>query len=99
MSKNLQFPLHSGFLALPLEGVTKKEFVALQQSLVKFSDCLTFQNPNSPHLTLYFWTELMEIEYKQVMEQAEKIAAREFLYETYLLIFYFVKIESRLVII
>lgn len=74
MHVQLHFPLHSAFLALPLEGDAKKTFQELQRRLEPFADILRFQKPESPHLTLQFWKELMEIEYYQVIPQAKKIA-------------------------
>ena len=68
------FPLRSAFLALPLEGKSKWQFQALQEELKPYQDILAFQNPRSPHLTLQFWRELMEIEYHQVCDQVQKIA-------------------------
>jgi 2'-5' RNA ligase len=70
----LSFPLHSAFLALPLENVVQWRFRALQDSLRPFEDCFSFQNPESPHLTLYFWHELLKIEYEQMLVQMGKIA-------------------------
>jgi 2'-5' RNA ligase len=72
----MEFPLRSAFIALPLEGQPKWQFQALQQELESFVDILTFQNPQSPHLTLYFWKELLEIEYKDVLPKIENIAAK-----------------------
>src|SRR5262249_17411878 len=40
-----------------------------------YGNILTFQNSSSPHLTLQFWKECMEIEYHQILTQCEKIAA------------------------
>ena len=71
----MHFPLRAVFLALPLEGQPKWQFQALQEALKPFEDSLRFQNPQSPHLTLQYWPELMEIEYHQIITQAEKIAA------------------------
>ena len=71
----MDFPLHVAFLALPLEGQPKWQFQALQEALKPYEDSLKFQNPESPHLTLQYWPELMEIEYHQVLKQAEKIAS------------------------
>ncbi len=71
----LSFPLHAAFLALPLEGAPKWQFQALQEALKPYEDSLRFQNPQSPHLTLQYWPELMEIEYHQILKQAEKIAS------------------------
>lgn len=69
------FPLHSVFLALPLEGQPKWQFQALQEELRPFEDILRFQNPASPHLTLMFWPGVGELEYKGIVEQASKIAS------------------------
>lgn len=71
---NLHFPLHSAFLAVPLEREAKKAFQELQARLREFDDILRYQSPQLPHLTLQFWKELMEIEYYQVIPQAKKIA-------------------------
>ncbi|MDB4978013.1 MAG: hypothetical protein JWM56_199 [Candidatus Peribacteria bacterium] len=70
----LFFPLRSAFVALPLEGDALRTFIAIQNTLTGFADFLRLQNPGSPHLTLYFWKELMEIEYYQVTAQLQKIA-------------------------
>ncbi len=70
----LHFPLHSAFLALPLEGKAKNAFQELQGRLRDFDDILRLQNPQSPHLTLQFWKELMEIEYYQMIPQTKKVA-------------------------
>ncbi len=72
----LSFPLHSAFIALPLEGQPKWQFQALQEELEPFSDILRFQNPQSPHLTLYFWKEMMKIEYDDILPKIENIAKR-----------------------
>lgn len=37
---------------------------------------LSFQDPRSPHLTLRFWRELLQIEYEQITAQSRKIADR-----------------------
>ena len=71
----LHFPLPSTFLALPLEGQPKWQFQALVEELKPFEDILRFQNPQSPHLTLYFWGETLELEYQGIVKQAGKIAA------------------------
>lgn len=73
---DLQFPLRSAFIALPLEDQPKWQFQALQEELKPFADFLRFQNPQSPHLTIYFWKELLKIEYDDVMPKVEKIAQR-----------------------
>ncbi|MDD5623548.1 MAG: 2'-5' RNA ligase family protein [Candidatus Peribacteraceae bacterium] len=72
---DLHFPLRSTFLALPLEGQPKWQFQALVEELQPFANILHFQNPRSPHLTLYFWKEVLELEYQGIVAQAEKIAA------------------------
>lgn len=72
----LCFPLHSAFIALPLEGPAKWQFQALQEELKPFADFLRFQNPQSPHLTLYFWRELLKIEYDDVLHKIAAIADR-----------------------
>lgn len=68
------FPLHSAFLAIPLEKNAKQIFQQLQHRLKDFDDIFHFQNPQSPHLTLQFWREVMEIEYYQIIPQSKKIA-------------------------
>jgi 2'-5' RNA ligase len=73
---DLSFPLKSAFLAIPLEGFAKEKFIVLQKELDEFSDFLKFQNPKTPHLTLYYWKELMEIEYNEVLQKTEKVAER-----------------------
>jgi 2'-5' RNA ligase len=73
---DLTFPLRRYFLALPLEDEAKWQFQALQEELREFEDCLRFQNPQSPHLTLQFWSEIMEIEYDQISRQVEIIAEK-----------------------
>ncbi len=72
---DLQFPLQATFLALPLENEAKWQFQALQEEIKDYSDCLRFQNPASPHLTLYYWKEVMEIELDQIKEISKKIAS------------------------
>jgi len=74
ITMELIFPLQATFIALPLENEAKWQFQALQEELKEFSDCLRFQNPASPHLTLYYWKEVMEIELGQIKETAAKIA-------------------------
>ncbi len=76
MIMDLTFPLRSTFLALPLEGEAKWQFQALQEALKPYDDILRFQNPTSPHLTLQFWKEVMEIEYAPIVKKAQDIAAR-----------------------
>lgn len=71
---DLHFPLHSTFLAIPLDGNAKNIFQKLQLRLKDFDDILRYQNPESPHLTLQFWKEVMEIEYYQIIPQSKKIA-------------------------
>ena len=72
---NLSFPLHRAFLAIPLEGEAKEKYQELQERLQPYEKLFRFQKPESPHLNLYYWLELMEIEYGQVARQVEKIAA------------------------
>lgn len=74
MKMNLIFPLHSAFLAIPLKGPAKAVYQELQHRLKNFDDILRYQNPESPHLTLQFWKEVMEIEYYQIIPQSKKIA-------------------------
>jgi len=73
--QQLSFPLFSTFLALPLENEAKRQFQALQEELKPYEKVLRFQSPGSPHLTLQFWKEVMEIEFHQIKEQAQKIAS------------------------
>jgi len=75
MSK-IMFPLHSVFLALPLEGEAKCKFRALQEEIREWEEILSFQNPQSPHMTLMFWPEIGELEFQGIVEQSGKIAAR-----------------------
>lgn len=75
VAMSLEFPLKSTFLALPLEGQPKWQFQALVEELRPYEDILRFQNPRSPHLTLYFWKETLELELQGIVAQAEKIAA------------------------
>ena len=70
------FPLRSAFLALPFEGDAKRAIAALHDRLLPFAEELGLQNPASPHLTLYFWRELLEIEHAQVVDVAGRIAAK-----------------------
>jgi|SRR3989338_760385 len=72
----MDFPLQSSFLAIPLEKEAKWQFQALQDSIKEFAEILNFQNPKTPHLTLYYWKELMEIEFPRVRETAAKIAEK-----------------------
>jgi len=73
---DLTFPLRSAFLALPLEKEAKLQFQAIQESLKPFADFLSFQDTEQPHLTLSYWSELLEIEYQPIVDQARTIAAR-----------------------
>ncbi len=74
MMQHVPFPLHSTFLAIPLEGKAKWLFQALQEELKEWEDILSFQNPQTPHLTLQFWPSVMEIEYGAIVEQSRMIA-------------------------
>jgi 2'-5' RNA ligase len=71
----LSFPLRAAFLAIPLSGEALTQFRDLQERLHEHTDCLRFQSPETPHLTLQYWKELMEIEYGQILKQADKISA------------------------
>lgn len=73
---NLSFPLQRAFIALPLEGEAKKRFHDLQNSLNEYENIFRFQNPDSPHLTLYYWNELMQIEFDDVVKKLETIASK-----------------------
>lgn len=68
------FPLHSAFLALPMEGDAKENFRVLSDRLKDF-DFLALQQTDTPHLTLNYWKEIWEIEYRPILEQCGKIAA------------------------
>lgn len=70
------FPLHRVFVALSLEGEARDRFRELQDRLKEYEGIFRFQNPETAHLTLYFWNELMEIEYEDVIRRMEKIAVR-----------------------
>ena len=61
-------------MSLPLENRAKALFQDLQKRLSEFDDILRFQNPESPHLTLQFWKEVMEIEYDRIIPQTKKVA-------------------------
>ncbi|MFA6039054.1 MAG: 2'-5' RNA ligase family protein [Candidatus Peribacteraceae bacterium] len=76
MLQGYNYPLQSAFLALPLEGKEKWLFQALQEELKPWEEVLAFQNPQSPHLTLQFWPEVMEIEYGRILRQSEDIARK-----------------------
>src|SRR3954466_4194802 len=69
------FPLRAAFLALPLEKDAKRNFQDLQDRIRSYEDILSFQNPTSPHLTLQYWPSLMEIEYKPIVAQIQKIGS------------------------
>ncbi len=72
----LSFPMERAFIALPLEGEARESFLRLQETLHEYGEIFAFQNPESPHLTLYFWPSLMEIEYHDVVRRMEKIVLR-----------------------
>jgi len=72
----MAFPLHSAFIALPLEGEAKVQFRDLQDRLKEYEEIMSFQSPASPHCTLQFWPNLMDIEYHQVLRQALEVAAK-----------------------
>lgn len=67
------FPLHSAFLALPLEGEAKERFQDVQKKLLTHEKLFRFQQDDRPHLTLFFWPSLMEIEYQGITRQLTKI--------------------------
>lgn len=69
------FPLRSAFIAIPLEGEAKMRFAELRDSLAPFCDCLSLQSADTPHLTLRFWRELMQIEYEPILVHMKNIAA------------------------
>lgn len=71
----LSFPLRSTFLALPFEGEARRHYQALQEDLRDYEEVFRFQSSESPHMTLQFWPEVMEIEWNQIVKQATKIAA------------------------
>ena len=75
-SVQMIFPLRSAFIALPLEGDAKNHFRVFQEALKEHEEILSFQNPASPHLTLQFWLSMMEIEYHQILKQAEAVAGK-----------------------
>ena len=72
---DLIFPLRAAFLAIPLEEEAKAAFRALQDALSDYAEIFSFQNPDSPHITLQYWRELMQIEHAQVVPQCERIAS------------------------
>lgn len=72
----LLFPLKAVFIAIPLEESAKRQFQALQEALKDFGEILSFQNPLSPHLTVQYWPTLMEIEFRQILRQAETLATK-----------------------
>lgn len=72
----ITFPLRSVFLALPLEGESKRRFQALQEELKPWADVFSFQNSQTPHVTLMYWPEVSELEYSGIAEQVRKIADR-----------------------
>jgi 2'-5' RNA ligase len=73
--RELSFPLLRVFVALPIEGESKRQFQALQGALQPFEQSLRFANTESPHFTLTFWPQVMEIEWKPLLAQITKIAA------------------------
>jgi 2'-5' RNA ligase len=75
MEQPLCFPLSRAFIAIPLEGEARRIFGELQMRLHGYEKIFRLQNPETPHLTLQYWHELMDIEYHQVLKQAEKIVS------------------------
>jgi len=73
----IQFPLRSAFVAIPLEDAAKTAFIDFQNRLREYPQIFSFQNPDTPHLTLQFWRELLEIEYHQVREQLSVLGERQ----------------------
>jgi 2'-5' RNA ligase len=73
MSLSDCFPIKRAFIAIPLEGEALKVFRDLQGVLVPYEENFRFQSSETPHLTLQYWDELMDIEYYQVIKQAQKI--------------------------
>ncbi len=73
----LAFPLRATFLALPLDDEAKQSFQKLQNRLKPYDAMFHFQNADTPHLTLKYWPTVMDIEHRQIVEQAAKIAARQ----------------------
>ena len=72
----MDFPLKSVFLALPLEQGAKWQFQALQEELKPYEDILRFQNPQTPHITLMYWSEVSELEMDGIRAQVTKISAK-----------------------
>lgn len=72
----LRFPLKSFFVAIPLEGEAKERFLQLRSALEPYRDFLSLQKPETPHLTLRFWREVMEIEHGQIVRECVKVAQR-----------------------
>ena len=70
------FPLPSAFVALPLEGAAKEEFLRLRALLAPYAEFLSLQKADTPHLTVRFWKSLMEIEYDQLLAECETVAAK-----------------------
>ncbi len=56
--------------------MAKQQYQLIQDNLKDYEKIFRFQNPVSPHLTLYFWPELMEIEYHDVIKKVEAIASK-----------------------
>lgn len=73
---NIHSPLQAAFLALPLPEEAAAHFRDLQNRLTGFTHILRLQDAASPHLTLQYWPALMEIEVRQVLQQAAQIASR-----------------------
>lgn len=66
--------MKSVFTAIPLEGDAKSVFQELQQRFVSYADILTLQKPETPHITLTYWKEVMDIEYNEIVRQAARVA-------------------------
>ncbi|MDO8648974.1 MAG: 2'-5' RNA ligase family protein [Candidatus Peregrinibacteria bacterium] len=72
----LVFPLRSCFVAVPLTGDALAHFLSVQDALKPWSEILRFQKRETPHLTLQFWKEILEIEYTQLLKQVPTIAGK-----------------------
>ena len=51
-------------------------FQEMQKRLVPFEKLFRFQQADRPHLTLFYWQSLMEIEYQGILKQLEKIVLK-----------------------
>ncbi len=74
--QSLSFPLRSTFLALPLEAEAREHFRVLQKKLSPFREMFSFQNPDSPHLTLQYWSAISQSEYQEIISTTSIVAAK-----------------------